>query len=241
MLLALPGLGGVEVARDRIALRAPDEAVAEATWGRLSRWAQGQWWTANGYFTMPGSAIAKRDSAVLLTGRPRQGASLLALALADHGWHVVADGVVPFAADGQILAADAEVHIDAEQADVAGTHKTRPLPAGRPRVAVAAADHLGAEGVGVLLLNGADSITEVVINRDPVTDADGTQTARFWQAACGYRLPALVPGSADAPVPAPLPVSMLSRPASPRLAPEQSWPPGRLAEVAAGEIDGWLS
>lgn len=230
--LTIPLLGSVTVGPDTIEIGAPEEESVPALWARLGDWADAQWWLRQGVAVIPGTAAARDGRALLLTGRPRQGASLLALALAERGWRVVADAVVPWAADGTLRAGGpaagpaGTTPVTVDSPPMAGaSFPNADLPAGRARSRVAAPAAGDTTCAAVVILHSSEAVTDVLV-RD---DQDGSLASRVRELF----LPALVPGAPQPAAPEIPSTWMVSRPTLRDGVPVTDWGPARLADHLA--------
>lgn len=163
--LGLPGLGRVLVSDEGIEVVAPDAAERARTWDCLGEWALAQWWARHGHWVVRGSVIAREGGAVILTGGPRCGASLLALAMTSHGWSVVSDGVVAVDGDGMVRSSEPGVLMDAVAAARLAPDRVTPLSTTRPRVRVQTVWHDDAPVVGLALLTKSQRVRRLSVTR----------------------------------------------------------------------------
>lgn len=190
--LDLPGHGSVAVSVDGITITGPHPTSREHVHGQLGTWARGQWLRAQGLTTINGTCIATNDRAIVITGAPRAGSSLLALALIERGWQLTSDGLIAW--DRERIPWHLDHSITADRAVVPGIPATRitPLTTGRDRVAV----HAPATGTGTI----AGSIIlgrRLAVNAPQITRTDPRDwtSDRLTERLTRHAIPALVPHS----------------------------------------------
>jgi len=91
---------------------APDLQKCEEVRDRIGEWAQAQWYAAQGYRVMSGSAVGIQGTAMVIVGDPRCGASSLAYCLSQNGWGLISDGLVIADDEGTVLATESAVRLD---------------------------------------------------------------------------------------------------------------------------------
>jgi hypothetical protein len=149
--LGLPDLGSVRVSATGVDVLAPDQQLRDATWARLGAWAVAQVRAAQGSSLIPGCVVARADKAVLITGLPRHGSTLLGLQLTRHGYGLVSDGHAVVDEDGRCLQADPWAVIDAQPAGrLFADYAPEYVRSGRERARVQPPAHADAE-LGVVI------------------------------------------------------------------------------------------
>ena len=166
--IAMPGLGAIRVDPDRIVVTAPSEEAAGKLVTRLGSWARAHWWILQGFTACRATVVGRDGRAIALIGIERTGASLLALALIEHGWSVISDGLAVFDPHGLAMHIPGPVTIDAGPA----AHLRYDLPqvrlaAGRERVGVLVPAHPSARLSGYVAIRARRSIPSLIV-RGPV-------------------------------------------------------------------------
>jgi hypothetical protein len=175
--LGIPRLGSIQVTHHSITVMAPDFQKCEDIRDRIGEWAQAQWYAAQGYRVMRGAAVGIHDTAVVILGDQRCGASSLAYCLSQRGWGLISDGLVIIDDAGIVQATADAVTLDANSAiaETPGASRTK-LKTARGRIRIETNGHAEASighyvfvGVsrreGDLILNpiSFDSSTELAL------------------------------------------------------------------------------
>jgi hypothetical protein len=163
--LGLPGLGTIQISVDEIVLRAPDDAIAEATQARLGAWGEGQWFALQGCLVVQGATVARSGRAVAIVGPSRAGSSVTAIQLTRLGFGLVSDGYTVVAEGGAVMARKPVASVDSIIAERLFPDLPRePRPSGRARASVTAPGHTDAELVACAVLNVRSGHDEILVH-----------------------------------------------------------------------------
>jgi len=161
--LDLPELGSTEVSAEAVIVSGPDQKSRNQVLGQLGTWATGQWLRANGLTAMNGSCVERGGRTVILTGAPRTGCSVLALAMMKQGWALTSDGVVGWGDDGVPVRFGDVVTVDRSVALGVESSRLSAAVSGRDRVEVRCSPTRTGRLGGVVVLSRRLALREVAI------------------------------------------------------------------------------
>jgi len=237
--LELPGYGSMAVTVDRIVACGPDSAARQQVVAQLGTWARGQWLRAQGLTTLNGSCIARNDRSIIITGAPRIGSSLLAVALLERGWQLASDGIVAWGAADVPLQINEPFTLDRDVVGALDPLLVRQATSGRDRVHVQ--PRLAGTGriTGVVVLGRRLALDRTQIARIEATATSGGLLAERVSAS---PLPALVPHARPLQAPAPsVPGIRIIRPNSVDEAIVRASAPPVLADLIEPTLLEWCS
>lgn len=231
--LGIPGLGSIRVSRTYVSIEGPDSAAREATWARLGNWATVQFYAARGLAVLPGCAIGRDGKAVVVTGLPRHGATLLGLQLTRHGWALISDGLVALDSSGACQSTGPWATVDAEPArHLFPDYPQEAYRSGRDRCRVRAPDHGDAPFCAIVNVRVKESLNALAV----ATYCDPADAGRYRPEPVSSAVP-----QADAVPGIPWrPVVTIARPVPTTLAEMQAISPIAMAERLAPLLAGLL-